>query len=82
MKLFNPAQPAQNILPYDGTVNYYGVIFTKTDQIFTNLLAHVSWKNDEAIIFGKHIHTKRKVAWYGDKAYEYSYSGILKIANL
>jgi len=82
MKLFNPAKPEKNILPYDGIVNYYGIIFPKTDQIFANLLAHVRWKNDEAIIFGKHIHTKRKVAWYGDKAYEYSYSGILKIANL
>ena len=82
MKLFNSAQPSHNILPYDGTVNYYGVIFPQTDQIFSSLLTNVHWENDQAIIFGKHIQTKRKVAWYGDKAYEYSYSGILKIAHL
>ncbi len=30
------------------------------------LLDTIEWKNDEAIIFGKLIITKRKVAWYGD----------------
>jgi len=37
-------------------------------------------KNDEAIIFGKHIITKRKAAWYGDVAFEYTYSKITKKA--
>lgn len=82
MKLFNPAQPSQNLLPYDGTVNYYGVVIAQTDQLFQSLLANISWKNDEAVIFGNYIQTKRKVAWYGDKAFEYRYSGILKIAHL
>ena len=26
----------------------------------------IAWRNDEAVIFGKKIITKRKVAWYGD----------------
>jgi len=82
MKLFNPAQPAQNLLPYDGTVNYYGVVIEQTDRLYESLLTNISWKNDEAVIFGKYMQTKRKVAWYGDKAFEYRYSGILKIAHL
>lgn len=81
MRLFNTTDPNKNLLPYDGTVNYYGVVIEQTPQIYQALLAEVEWKNDEAIIFGKHILTKRKVAWYGDRAFEYTYSGILKRAQ-
>jgi alkylated DNA repair dioxygenase AlkB len=34
------------------------------------------------VIFGKHIVTKRKVAWYGDKNYDYTYSNTTKEALL
>lgn len=44
------------------------------------LLNDIEWKNDEAIIFGKHILTKRKVAWYGDHPFEYTYSNVTKQA--
>lgn len=54
----------ENLLPYDGTVLYYGKIITpKTaDHYFQTLLHKVSWSNDKAIILGKEIITKRKVA--------------------
>lgn len=80
MKLFNDADPSHNILPYDGTVNYYGVVFSNLNHYYDTLWNEIDWKNDEAVLFGKHITTKRKVAWYGDKAFEYSYSGIRKTA--
>ncbi|MGV6945085.1 alpha-ketoglutarate-dependent dioxygenase AlkB family protein [Sphingobacterium kyonggiense] len=80
MKLFNEADPQRNYLPYDGTVNYYGVITDKQDYFYDVLLKKVAWKPDQAVIFGKHLETKRKVAWYGDKQFEYSYSGIQKVA--
>jgi alkylated DNA repair dioxygenase AlkB len=35
-------------------------------------LKNIFWKNDEAVIYGKRITTKRKVAWYGDSDYSYS----------
>ena len=35
---------------------------------------------DEALIFGKHIITKRKAAWYGDENYSYTYSNFTKHA--
>lgn len=83
MKLFEEEiDKSKNILPKDGTVNYYGkLIPVKTaDHYFENLLNTIQWKNDEAIIFGKKIITKRKVAWYGDAAFEYTYSKIKKHA--
>lgn len=84
MKLFeDEVDPSKNYLPYDGIVHYYGTIFSteKADFYLSKLLGELAWQHDEAIIFGKHIHTKRKVAWYGDSPFEYTYSGILKRAS-
>lgn len=83
MDLFNnQIDTLRNLLPKDGTVNYYGklMIRKKADYFFNSLLNTIPWKNDEAIIFGKRIITKRKVAWYGDDAFEYSYSNTTKKA--
>ena len=41
---------------------------------FDRLLKTISWENDVVNIFGKRIVTQRKVAWYGDRPFEYSYS--------
>ncbi len=83
MELFeNLNNPNFNLLPQDGTVNYYGKIFNQ-DQIsffYERLLESISWKNDEAIIFGKKIITKRKVAWYGEENFSYTYSKTTKQA--
>tara|TARA_X000001036_G_scaffold237862_1_gene221903 strand:+ start:7306 stop:7929 length:624 start_codon:yes stop_codon:yes gene_type:complete len=74
----------QNRLPYDGCVHYYGPIIGP--QVATSyydiLMSQIDWKNDEAIIFGKRIITKRKVAWYGDSSYPYTYSKVTKHALL
>src|SRR5690606_23265469 len=40
----------------------------------------IEWRNDEAVIFGKKIITKRKVAWYGEKPFAYTYSNSTKHA--
>lgn len=72
----------RNLLPKDGTVNYFGKLFNQTDanHYLEALLHNIEWKNDEAVIFGKKIITKRKVAWYGEKPFEYTYSNITKQA--
>lgn len=74
--------PAVNLLPMDGTVNYHGRILDHAEaaRYYEALLTGIPWKNDEAIIFGKHIVTARKVAWYGDSNYAYAYSGTTKQA--
>ena len=83
MDLFNSEQDSsKNLLPNDGKVHYYGKLFSKkeSDFYFDCLLNSIEWKNDEAIIFGNKIITKRKVAWYGDRDFEYTYSKITKRA--
>ena len=83
MDLFNNEPSHQlNLLPYGGMVNYYGKIISadKADRYYEVLLNEIEWKNDQAIIFGKHILTKRKVAWYGDLPFEYTYSNTTKKA--
>jgi alkylated DNA repair dioxygenase AlkB len=71
-----------NLLPHDGTVNYYGVVLSPADayRYLQALLQTIEWKNDEAIIMGKHIVTARKVAWYGTKPFQYTYSKTTKTA--
>lgn len=81
MDLFN-TDPLSNILPYDGEVNYYGQIINNEDiqLYYEQLLENIKWENDKAIIFGKLIITKRKVAWYGNQPYKYTYSKTTKSA--
>lgn len=79
MDLFQP-DPAANLLPCDGTVTYHGPIFdgAAAKRYHDILLATVPWQHDEVVIFGKRIVTARKVAWYGDPGFSYSYSGTTK----
>lgn len=81
MDLFNNS-PVSNILPHDGQVDYYGKIldYSKAQDYYQRLLMNIQWENDKAIIFGKLIITKRKVAWYGDKPFSYTYSKTSKSA--
>ena len=83
MDLFNQNSHT-NILPFDGEVLYLGKVFNrkKVAQYYQTFLEKIPWKNDEAIIFGKHHITKRKVAWFGDNTYSYKYSGITKQAHI
>ena len=71
-----------NLLPNDGIVNYYGKVLgaAQANHYLDVLLNTIQWKNDEAIIFGRHIITKRKVAWYGNDGYSYTYSNTTKQA--
>lgn len=83
MNLFDfEADKTKNWLPYEGTVNYYGKLLEReqADFYFSQLLETIEWRNDEAFLFGKKIITKRKVAWYGEKPFEYTYSNATKHA--
>ncbi len=81
MTLFAP-DPALNLLPVDGEVYYYGnaIPYEQRAFYFNQLIQTIAWKNDEVMLFGKKIVTKRKVAWYGDEGLAYRYSGTLKVA--
>jgi alkylated DNA repair dioxygenase AlkB len=71
-----------NLLPCDGEVKYYGKVFMQKEaEDYLECLLHtIEWKNDEALIFGKLIVTKRKTAWYGDTGFSYTYSNITRHA--
>lgn len=76
------ANASVNILTKDGEVNYFGSIVSSeiADAMFLKLRDEIAWENDEIIMFGKRIVTKRKVAWYGNLPFEYTYSNVKKQA--
>lgn len=87
MDLFDSLNPQPtsrllNHLPQDGCVHYYGPIMSviNANIYFAKLRDNIQWKQDEAIIFGNRITTRRKVAWYGDLPFSYSYSNTRKQA--
>jgi alkylated DNA repair dioxygenase AlkB len=71
-----------NLLPQDGIVNYFGFVLTndEADVFYKKLMENIEWKNDQTMMFGKLIETKRKVGWYGQYPFEYTYSKITKKA--
>jgi alkylated DNA repair dioxygenase AlkB len=71
---------SENLLPKDGIAIYHGVIFGEKEatQISKELLDTIPWKQDEVVMFGKKIMTKRKVAWYADAGITYTYAGVKK----
>ena len=71
-----------NLLPCDGEANYYGPVMTEegATRWLECLQETVAWRQDEVVMFGKRIVTARKVAWYGDKAFAYTYSGTTRAA--
>ena len=75
-------QELTNLLPMDGAAYYYGKVLAldEANGYFQSLLQSISWKNDEIVVFGKRIVTKRKTAWYGDSNYAYIYSNAEKKA--
>ena len=75
-------QLPENLLPYDGETLYFGKVLTldQAQHYYDVLMTTIRWKHDEAVIFGKHIITKRKVAWYGEAGFEYTYSNTTKSA--
>ncbi|MEN9704067.1 MAG: hypothetical protein RLZZ209_1495 [Bacteroidota bacterium] len=83
MELFDfPSDPSVNLLPGEGIVNYYGKLMSESEAttMAQALLDRIEWRNDEAVIYGKRIITKRKVAWYGEEAFSYTYSNTTKTA--
>jgi len=81
MDLFN-INSVQNILPFEGEVLNYGLVLDSnlSALYFNKFLEAAFWEHDELIVFGKHLKTNRKVAWFGDQDYQYSYSNSIKKA--
>jgi alkylated DNA repair dioxygenase AlkB len=84
MNLFDENKTSGNLLPVDGEAYYHGVVLNSRERqfYFDRLLHHIEWKNDEVVLFGKKIVTKRKMAWYGEDEYAYTYSNTTRRALL
>ena len=83
MDLFsNNNQAFSNILPFDGSVDYYGTVMplNEANSAYDVLKNTIEWKHDQAMMFGNLITTKRSVAWYADQPFSYTYSNITKTA--
>lgn len=78
--LFEP----ENLLPKDGIAIYHGIVFNDNEatRISMELFDSIPWKQDEVVMFGKKIITKRKVAWFADAGITYTYAGVKKIGLL
>ena len=73
-------QQELQIINFEGEAIYYGPIFSleQSSIFYDDLLKNIEWKNEEIIMFGKEIISKRKVSFYGDDAIEYTYSNKTK----
>jgi alkylated DNA repair dioxygenase AlkB len=69
-----------NIINKDGIAVYFGCILNEQSlpTIYTELLNNIVWQQDQIIMFGKAITTKRKVAFYADNHIDYTYSSVKK----
>ena len=69
-----------NLLPKDGGATYFPGIFNpeRCAALFDALNKTIDWKEDQLVMFGRLITTKRKVAWIGDAGCSYTYSGVQK----
>jgi len=67
---------SSNIIPYNGVAQYYGKLYSaqQATELYSKLFDGVPWENDVLYMFGKRIVTQRKVAWFGDRPFDYNYS--------
>ena len=67
---------SENLIPYNGEVYYFENFLEEqlSKQFFQELHKNIYWEHDEFLMYGKKIITKRKVAWYGSKEFDYTYS--------
>lgn len=86
MDLFDTDTPRDilpmDILPRDGQAVYFGALFSaaEADGYFAALRDEIDWQSDRVKLYGREIITRRKVAWHGDKPFQYTYSHNTKTA--
>lgn len=67
-----------NLLPYDGALWYQKEFVPDPEGLMKQLIEQVQWQRDQVKMYGKLIITRREMAWYGDPAARYKYSGITR----
>lgn len=84
VKSLNKTMNIKNMLPIDGQVFYQRQLWTveENKSVLISLINEIPWEHDEVMMFGKKIVTRRKVAWYGDSNFTYTYSKVAKVAEI
>lgn len=59
-------------------IKYYGNFFDEStsNELFKQLETEIKWQQEYIKIYGKENPVPRLTAWYGEKGYAYTYSGI------
>ncbi|MBH0084761.1 alpha-ketoglutarate-dependent dioxygenase AlkB [Psychrobacter sp. SCQQ22] len=78
--LFSPA-PTDNLLPYNGNVNDFGVVVENCDTLYDRLLNELPWQSDIVTLFGQTHITTRQIVWMGESNTTYHYSGQSRYAT-
>ena len=80
---WTPSGNGPNLLTADGEAYYFGKILSEVEaeDFFKKLFHEIEWRQDEVMIFGKKITTKRKMAWYGEEKFDYTYSKMTRTAK-
>lgn len=70
------------LLPRDGSARYFGTLFTAQEsaRLFAELKENIRWEHETVRMFGKEIVMSRMVAWYGERPFDYAYSGYTRKA--
>ena len=78
--LFSPT-PTDNLLPYEGNVNDFGVVAENCDTLYDRLLNELPWQSDIVTLFGQTHITTRQIVWMGESNTTYHYSGQSRYAT-
>lgn len=67
-----------NLAPYDGELYLLPNFFAaaQADNYYQLLVQTLAWRTEELLIFGRLLKVPRLIAWYGDEAAHYRYSGV------
>ncbi len=57
-------------------VLWQSIDFGNDNELLKNLIEETPWRQEQVIVWGKTHMQPRLIAWYGDDAQSYSYSGI------
>jgi alkylated DNA repair dioxygenase AlkB/uncharacterized protein YerC len=78
IKQYQRNKKINEIITIDGYVSLYENLFTpkESQNLFSKLLNHIPWQQDNIKRFGQSIPLPRLTAWYGDAGKSYTYSGI------
>lgn len=71
-------QARGNLIPYDGQLYHWPRFYPReqADSYFQLLYQNLTWQQENLFIYGRWLPVPRLMAWYGEPAAHYRYSGV------